>query len=67
MSINQRASVPLSSLFLLLWLLLAAQGIHAQERDARSILKAMPDYVGSLQSIELTFDSAIEVITPHLE
>ncbi len=39
----------------------------AQEGDAASILKAMSDYVGGQQSIELTFDSAIEVITPQLE
>ena len=35
--------------------------------DARLILKAMADYVGSQQTIELTFDSDIEVITPELE
>lgn len=39
----------------------------AQEDDATAILKAMSDYVGSQQSIELTFDSAIEIITPQLE
>jgi len=35
--------------------------------DAKAILKSMSDYVGSQQSIELTFDSDIEVITPELE
>ena len=39
----------------------------AQEGDAKAILKAMSDYVGSQQTIEITFDSAIEIITPHLE
>jgi len=39
----------------------------AQEGDAKAILKAMSDYVGGQQSIELTFDSAIEIITPELE
>jgi hypothetical protein len=39
----------------------------AQEDNARAILKAMSDYVGSQQNIELTFDSAIEIITPQLE
>ena len=39
----------------------------AQEDDARAILKVMSDYVGSQQTIELTFDSAIEIITPQLE
>jgi hypothetical protein len=35
--------------------------------DAKSILKAMSDYVSSQKTIELTFDSDIEVITPQLE
>lgn len=39
----------------------------AREGDAKAILKAMSDYLGSQQTIELTFDSAIEVITPELE
>jgi hypothetical protein len=39
----------------------------AQEQDAKTILKAMSDYVGSQQTIDLTFDSDIEVITPELE
>ena len=38
-----------------------------QGDDAKSILKAMADYVGSQKTIELTFDSDIEVITPELE
>jgi hypothetical protein len=40
---------------------------RAQEGDAKAILKAMSDYVGSQKSIRLTFDSAIEIITPELE
>ena len=40
---------------------------QAQEGDAKSILKAMADYVSSQKTIELTFDSDIEVITPQLE
>ena len=39
----------------------------AQASDARIILKAMSDYVGTQKNIELTFDSDIEVITPQLE
>ena len=35
--------------------------------EARTILKAMSEYVAGEQNIELTFDSAIEVITPELE
>jgi hypothetical protein len=38
-----------------------------QGSDAESILKAMSEYVGSQQTIYLTFDSDIEVITPQLE
>jgi hypothetical protein len=35
--------------------------------DAMAILKAMSDYIGAQQSIALTFDSDIEVITPELQ
>lgn len=47
----------------------AAPPARAKPRgsDAKSILKAMADYVGSQKTIELTFDSDIEVITPELE
>ncbi|MDZ7579912.1 MAG: DUF2092 domain-containing protein [Deltaproteobacteria bacterium] len=41
--------------------------VQAEENDAKSILKAMADYVGSQKTIELAFDSDIEVITPQLE
>jgi hypothetical protein len=44
-----------------------AQAATAQQDDARTILKVMSDYVSSQQTIELTFDSDIEVITPQLE
>ena len=47
--------------------LAAAPGVQAQARDAKSVLKAMSDYVGSQPTIELSFDSDIEVITPQLE
>lgn len=40
---------------------------YAEENDARSILKAMSNYMGSLETIKFTFDSNIEVITPQLE
>ena len=40
---------------------------QAQEGDAKSILKATADYVSSQQTIELKFDSDIEVVTPELE
>ena len=40
---------------------------HAQEDDAKKILKAMSDYVAAQNSISATFDTDIEVITPDLE
>ena len=40
---------------------------QSQENDAELILKSMSDYVGSLKTIELSFDSEIEIITPQLE
>lgn len=49
-------------------LLVAASPLaQAAEGDARAILKSTTDYVGSQQTIELSFDSSIEVITPELE
>ncbi len=52
-----------------LWAALTAGpvGAQAQGSDAKSVLKAMSDYVSSQKTIELTFDSDIEVITPELE
>ncbi len=35
--------------------------------DARSVLKAMADYLISQKTIEYTFDSSIEVITPDIQ
>ncbi len=40
---------------------------QAREGDAKALLKSMTDYVGSQTTIELAFDSSIEVITPELE
>jgi hypothetical protein len=40
---------------------------QAPGSDAKSILKAMSDYVGRQKNIDLTFDSDIEVITPQME
>jgi hypothetical protein len=48
-------------------LLLSGTSVMAGDGDAMAILKAMSDYVGTQQTIELTFDSDIEVITPELE
>ncbi len=48
---------------------LGAVGAGAEEPldDAFLILKAMSEYVAGQKTIELTFDSDIEVITPELE
>lgn len=40
---------------------------QAKENDATAILRAMSDYVGSQKTIQLAFDSDIEIITPELE
>ncbi|MDZ7589359.1 MAG: DUF2092 domain-containing protein [Rubrivivax sp.] len=48
-------------------LVLAVPGAWAQVGDAKLMLKAMSDYVGRQNTIELSFDSDIEVITPSLE
>ncbi len=48
-------------------LLLLSPSAEAQGSDAKAVLKAMSDYVSGQKTIELTFDSDIEVITPQLE
>jgi len=48
-------------------LLINVSAAQANEADAKAILKAMSDYVSSQKTIEFTFDSDIEVITPLLE
>jgi hypothetical protein len=48
-------------------LMAAPARAQAQGSDAKSVLKAMSDYVSSQKTIEFTFDSDIEVITPQLE
>jgi hypothetical protein len=67
-TINKRNSVLLFCMFFLVMALaLWAPWAQAQASDAKSILKAMSDYVSSRKTIELTFDSDIEVITPQME
>jgi hypothetical protein len=39
----------------------------AQEAEARSILKAMTDYVSQQQSLSLKYDADVEVVTPAVE
>ena len=70
---GRRGPVAAGCLVLATALLAAGPGAAAptqaqpQQGDAKAILKAMSDYVGSQKTIELTFDSDIEVITPQLE
>ena len=66
--VNKRSHVLLTCLlFLAAALVTAEPGAQAQGSDAKSVLKAMSDYVSSQKTIELTFDSDIEAITPQLE
>jgi hypothetical protein len=55
------------TLFLVVSLVVERPFAHAEENAATSFLKAMTDYVSSQKTIELTFDSNIEIITPELE
>ena len=48
-------------------LLLLSSPARAQGSDPKAVLKAMSDYVISQKTIEFTYDSDIEVITPQLE
>lgn len=48
-------------------LLFCGSALSAQAGDAKAVLKAMTDYVGSLKTLELTYDSDLEIITPQLE
>jgi len=64
---NHRRRQSLAWMVVATALVLAAPGTQAQEKDAKAILKAMADYVASQKTIELSFDSDIEVITPELE
>ena len=48
-------------------LVAAVPTAHASADDAKALLKAMSDHVGGQQTIQLTFDSDIEIITPQLE
>jgi len=45
----------------------AQQAPAPQLTGAKAILKSMSDWLGAQKSLELTFDSDIEVITPQLE
>jgi hypothetical protein len=66
--INKRGSALfIGAFFLAATLVLCGVCTRAQGGDAKTILKAMSDYVSSQKTIDLTFDSDIEIITPQLE
>jgi hypothetical protein len=65
---NKKSRALLTCMFFLAAALaLSGPRAQAQENDAKSILKAMSDYVSSQKTIEVAFDSDIEVITPQME
>ena len=64
---SHRNRRPFTGVVIAALLLAAGPALRAEDNDAKAILKAMSDYVSSQQTIELTFDSDIEVITPQLE
>jgi len=64
---SRYARVAAASLILAAALIGTGPLAQAREGDAKAILKSMTDYVGSQTTIELSFDSSIEVITPQLE
>lgn len=63
----QRDHACLARVLVAIFLVLGTHGAFAQQQDAKAVLKAMSQYVGSQKSVALTFDSDIEVITPQLE
>ena len=63
-SLYRATAAAISILTMSVWFVPAAQ---AQDSEARKILKAMSDYVTSQQTLSLTFDTDIEVITPDLQ
>jgi len=67
-SINRRSRVlPICMFIIAVAVALSWPYAEAQGGDAKSILKAMSDYLNTQKTIELTFDSGIEIITPQLE
>ena len=64
-----RGGVVLAMVVLLLGagLVQAEPAAPAPLTGARAILKSMSDWMGGQKSLELTFDSDIEIITPQLE
>jgi len=64
---TRRSRITAGCMILAATLIAVGPGAQAKEGDAKAILKSMTDYVSSQKTIELSFDSDIEVITPQLE
>lgn len=67
MSHPRRLSGPTTAVLAAAAFLLLSAPARAQGSDPKAVLKAMSDYVSSQKTIEFTYDSDIEVITPQLE
>jgi hypothetical protein len=67
MSFGSRCRLMVFATSVALTMILSASPIARAEDDAAQILKVMSDYVSSQHSIELTFNSDIEVITPEIQ
>lgn len=48
-------------------LLSTAASAQSTDAEARAILKAMSDYIGSLGAIETNVDTSLEIVTPEME
>ena len=66
-STTSNHSTRVAGSLLLAALAFSAPATQAKEGDAEAILKSMTQYVAKQKTIELTFDSDIEVVTPLLE
>lgn len=67
MAVSHKGCKSTAALVLAVYLLTLGTFVQAQENKALVILKAMSDYVSNQKTIEITFDSNIEIITPQLE
>lgn len=65
--INRRCHMLLACMLFIASVIVLSWPCTARGIDAKSILKAMSDYINSQKTIEVTFDSDIEIITPELE
>jgi len=57
----------LGAIIMVLLLACTLDAMASTDEDAKAILKQMSDHMAAQQTVELRFDSAIEVITPQLE